>query len=56
MTAQIRDAIWKARVKQETDALVASLRATKLRDRDASLLKVIDIPTDEGGAPLGMAR
>jgi peptidyl-prolyl cis-trans isomerase C len=33
--AQIRDAIWKARVKEQTDALVASLRAAHLRDFDA---------------------
>jgi peptidyl-prolyl cis-trans isomerase C len=56
VTAQIRDAIWKARVKQGTDALVASLRAARLRDLNASLLKGIDIPVDEGGAPLGLAR
>jgi peptidyl-prolyl cis-trans isomerase C len=31
-SAQIRDALWKARVKEETDALVASLRKAKLRD------------------------
>jgi peptidyl-prolyl cis-trans isomerase C len=54
-TAQIRDAIWKARVKEETDSLVARLRAAKLRDLDASLLKVIDLPVEDGGASLRTA-
>ncbi len=38
---QIRDAIWKTRVKEETDKLVASLRASKLRDLDESILEKV---------------
>jgi peptidyl-prolyl cis-trans isomerase C len=52
VAAQIRDALWKARVKDETDRLVASLRAAKLRDMNASLLDLLG-PTafgDAGGA------
>jgi peptidyl-prolyl cis-trans isomerase C len=55
LSAQIRDAIWKARVKEETDKLVAGLRAAKVRDLDASILKTIDIPVDDGGASLKTA-
>ena len=33
---QIRDAIWKTRVEDETDKLVASLRANKLHDLNES--------------------
>lgn len=51
VTAQIRDTLWKARVKEETDKLVARLRAAKLRDLDDSLLKMIDLPVDDGGVP-----
>jgi peptidyl-prolyl cis-trans isomerase C len=36
VAAQIRDTLWKARVKEETDKLVASLRAAKLRNLDTS--------------------
>ncbi len=43
---QIRDALWKARVKEETDKLVASLRANRLRARDAS-------PLEASGLSLG---
>jgi peptidyl-prolyl cis-trans isomerase C len=39
--AQIRDTIWKSRVKAETDKLVASLRASKVRDLNDSLLESI---------------
>lgn len=52
VAAQIRDALWKARVKDESDRLVASLRAAKLRDMNASLLDLLG-PTafgDAGGA------
>jgi peptidyl-prolyl cis-trans isomerase C len=55
VAAQIRDIIWKARVKDETDKLVARLRAAKVRDLDASLLKVIDLHVDDGGASSGTA-
>ncbi|MGH7272649.1 MAG: peptidylprolyl isomerase [Polyangiaceae bacterium] len=39
----IRDALWQARVKVETDRQIASLRAAKLRDRNADLLDTIDL-------------
>jgi len=48
VAAQIRDTVWKQRVKDETDKLVASLRAAHLKDydeaplTDPSLVIVID--------------
>jgi hypothetical protein len=39
-------------VKEETDRLVASLRAQRLRNIDAKALLVVDIPVDEDGASL----
>ena len=48
VAAQIRDTIWKQRVKDETDKLVASLRAAHLKDydeaplTDPSLVIVVD--------------
>jgi peptidyl-prolyl cis-trans isomerase C len=53
--AQIRDALWKARVKEETDKLVAGLRAGNLRALDTSLLGSLDIPVDAEGAPKARA-
>jgi peptidyl-prolyl cis-trans isomerase C len=47
--AQIRDAIWKARVKEETDKLVAGLRAARLTDLHDDLLLTIDLPLDDAG-------
>ena len=47
--AQIRDAIWKARVKEETDKLVAGLRAAKLRDLHDDLLLTVDLPLGDAG-------
>jgi peptidyl-prolyl cis-trans isomerase C len=41
VAAQLRDALWKARVKDETDKLVGSLRATKLKDLDDSPLALL---------------
>jgi peptidyl-prolyl cis-trans isomerase C len=51
---QIRDTLWKARLKTETEKLVASLRAAKLRDLDESLLDTIDVSAtaDAGSLPL----
>jgi peptidyl-prolyl cis-trans isomerase C len=46
VAAQIRDILWKARVKKETDDLVASLRVAHVRDENASLLSTIDVPVD----------
>ncbi len=43
VAAQIRDSIWKARVKSETDKLVASLRAAKLRGLDVTPLESLPI-------------
>jgi peptidyl-prolyl cis-trans isomerase C len=48
--AQIRDTIWKARVKEETDKLIASLRASKLRDLNDSLLATLHLPESDTGA------
>jgi peptidyl-prolyl cis-trans isomerase C len=47
--AQIRDAIWKARVKEETDRLVAGLRAARLTNLHDDLLLTIDLPLDDAG-------
>jgi peptidyl-prolyl cis-trans isomerase C len=44
---QIRDSLWKARVKEETDKLVASLRASRLRGRNASPLEASGLGTGE---------
>ncbi len=48
VAAQIRDALWKARIKEETDKDVAALRVSKLRDLNESLLDTIAVPV--GGA------
>ena len=45
VAAQIRDALWKTRVKDETDRLVASLREAKLRDLNVSLLDQLGAPS-----------
>jgi peptidyl-prolyl cis-trans isomerase C len=51
VAAQIRDTLWKAHVKDETDKLVAALRASKLRDfNDAPLSLLGTTPSPEGGA------
>jgi peptidyl-prolyl cis-trans isomerase C len=50
--SQIRDILWKTRVKEATDGLVADLRATRLHDLNVSLLATLGAtpPTDAGGA------
>jgi peptidyl-prolyl cis-trans isomerase C len=40
---QIRDAVLKARVKDETDRLIADLRAARLRDENVALLGTLDL-------------
>lgn len=52
VAAQIRDTIWKARVKEETDKLVASLRASKLKDYNESPL--FNLPKTLGPDPGGL--
>jgi peptidyl-prolyl cis-trans isomerase C len=50
VAAQIRDTLWKARVKEQTDALVASLRAAKLHDFDPAPLALLGAtPTPDAG-------
>jgi peptidyl-prolyl cis-trans isomerase C len=51
VAAQIRDTLWKARVKEETDKLVASLRASKLKDYTESPL--FDLPKTLGDDSTG---
>jgi peptidyl-prolyl cis-trans isomerase C len=52
VAAQIRDALWKTRVKEETDKLVAALRAAKLHDLNASLLATLGpTPAPDAGGP-----
>jgi hypothetical protein len=51
VAAQIRDTVWKGRVKSETDGLVASLRTAHLRDVNDGLLATLGAtPTGDGGA------
>jgi len=47
VAAQIRDTLWKGRVKERTAELVSALRAARLRDLDASPLATMDIPTSD---------
>jgi peptidyl-prolyl cis-trans isomerase C len=42
--APIRDLLWKAHVKEETEKLLASLRAARVRDLDPSALAGLDLP------------
>jgi peptidyl-prolyl cis-trans isomerase C len=49
VAAQIRDTLWKARVKDETDELTASLRASRLRDLDEAPIALLGTTP----APLG---
>jgi len=56
VAAQIRDSMWKARVKKETDALLESLRAAKLRDFDPSLVDGIDVPVDGDAGGMALRR
>jgi peptidyl-prolyl cis-trans isomerase C len=44
VAAQIRDTLWKTRIKEETDRLVATLRATRLRDVNDELLVAAEFP------------
>lgn len=55
VAAQIRDTLWKTRVKDESDKLIASLRAAKLRDLDESLLATLG-PTPSGDAAVPAPR
>jgi peptidyl-prolyl cis-trans isomerase C len=41
VAAQIRDTLWKSRLKEETDALLATLRASKVRGVNESLLDTL---------------
>ncbi len=43
MAPQIRDAIWRTRIKTETDRLLASLRAAKVRDLSEDLLDAPEV-------------
>ena len=48
-SAQIRDAIWKTRVKEETDKLLTNLRSGKVRDVDEGLLEALRFPSEGDG-------
>ena len=53
VAAQIRDTLWKARVKTETDKLVASLRAAHLRDfNDGALYDLPGTLGNDAGSSL----
>jgi peptidyl-prolyl cis-trans isomerase C len=56
VAAQIRDTLWRARVKQETDRLLDALRAARLRDYDPSLVDTIDIPVDADAGPTALRK
>jgi peptidyl-prolyl cis-trans isomerase C len=49
VAAQIRDTLWKTRVKDESDKLIATLRAAKVHDLDEALLATLG-PTPSGDA------
>jgi peptidyl-prolyl cis-trans isomerase C len=50
VAAQIRDTLWKTRVKSETDQLVARLRTAKLHDLNESLLATLGtMPSADAG-------
>ena len=51
VAAQIRDALWKAKLKTETDREIASLRASRLRDLNEGLLDGADLSTDPSAGP-----
>ncbi len=52
VSAQIRDTVWKARVKDESDKLIATLRAARVHDLNESLLATLGpTPTGDGGGP-----
>jgi peptidyl-prolyl cis-trans isomerase C len=55
VAAQIRDTVWKGRVKDEADKLTAALCAAKLHDLDESLLATLG-PTPSGDAGGAAAR
>jgi peptidyl-prolyl cis-trans isomerase C len=50
--AQIRDTMWKTRVKDETDKLLASLRASKLHDLNESILETLRFPSGSDSPPV----
>jgi peptidyl-prolyl cis-trans isomerase C len=50
VAAQIREELWRGRIKDATDRLVASLRATHLRDRDETLLDTLELPEPDRDA------
>jgi peptidyl-prolyl cis-trans isomerase C len=54
VSAQIRDTLWKSRVKQESDKLILGLRGAKVRDFNPSLLDSLELPleSDAGGMPV----
>jgi peptidyl-prolyl cis-trans isomerase C len=43
--AQIRQALWNARIREETDTLVAGLRASKVHDLNEALLDGLELPS-----------
>jgi peptidyl-prolyl cis-trans isomerase C len=49
VAAQIRDALWKSRVKEATDALLVALRAAKLRDYNNAVLEDVDLFEEDAG-------
>jgi len=46
---QIREILWRQRIKDETDKLVANLRAAKVRDLHEELLDSLELPADVDG-------
>jgi peptidyl-prolyl cis-trans isomerase C len=52
VAAQIRDTLWKTRVKDEADKLIAALRAARVHDLDESQLALLGpTPTGDAGGP-----
>jgi peptidyl-prolyl cis-trans isomerase C len=53
--AQIRDALWKARVEKGTHDLLDGLRSAKLRDVHEELLDTLEVPSGDAGV-IGVHR
>jgi peptidyl-prolyl cis-trans isomerase C len=51
LAPSIRDAIWKNRIKDAADQLLANLRVARVRDVKEDLLASVDIPAEDGTTP-----
>jgi peptidyl-prolyl cis-trans isomerase C len=56
VAAQIRDSLWRNRVKKETDDLMQRLRATRLHDVEETLLDQLDLRVDGDGGAMALRK